>query len=116
MEFREAGIEGERLAKQFLAGLGFELIDSNFRTRHGEIDLIFKDGDVLVLVEVKTRIKKAKNDIELSIDKRKVNRILKSAEMYIINSGLEFKEVRIDALFVELKDGGPVFKHIRSFY
>ncbi len=116
MKFRDIGEKGESLAKQFFAGLGYCFIDSNYRNKYGEIDLIFKDGNVLVLIEVKTRFKKNYGDIKLSIDKRKTNRILKTAEMYIINSGLEFEEIRIDALFVEIKNSGPVFKHIKSFY
>jgi putative endonuclease len=52
---RALGYRGEQLAAAHLRRLGFELIDRNVRTRHGEIDLIASDGDVLVFAEVKTR-------------------------------------------------------------
>ena len=112
---RDTGKAGENLAKQYLTNLGYAFLDSNYRTAYGEIDLIYMDGPALVFVEVKTRVKDA-GEIEFSIDKRKANRILKSAEIYITNSGLEFKEIRVDALFVVMTDGGPVFKHLKSFY
>jgi putative endonuclease len=116
MRIFETGKRGEDLAKGFFSSLGYRLLDANYRTKHGEIDLIFMDGRVLVFVEVKTRKKKSSRDIELLIDKRKANRILKSAEIYINNSDIEFEEIRLDALFVELKSGEPLFKHIKSFY
>jgi putative endonuclease len=46
---------GERAAKQRLQSLGLKFLTANFRTPRGEIDLIFRDGDCLVFVEVKTR-------------------------------------------------------------
>jgi len=46
---------GERHARGHLERLGFEILDANFRTRHGELDLVAFDGRTLVFVEVKTR-------------------------------------------------------------
>jgi putative endonuclease len=52
---RTLGRRGEQLAAAHLQRLGFELVEQNLRTRHGEIDLIAADGDVIVFAEVKTR-------------------------------------------------------------
>jgi putative endonuclease len=52
---RALGRLGERLAAAHLQRLGFAILARNVRTRHGEIDLIAFDGDVLAFVEVKTR-------------------------------------------------------------
>jgi len=49
------GREGERHAREHLERLGFAILDANFRTRHGELDLVAFDGCTLVFVEVKTR-------------------------------------------------------------
>lgn len=46
---------GERAAKRHLKRLGLKFLTANFRSRHGEIDLVFRDRDCLVFVEVKTR-------------------------------------------------------------
>jgi putative endonuclease len=116
MFFREIGKKGEILAKQFLINLGYKYLDSNFRTSFGEIDLIFKDNEILVLVEVKTKFLWSINDPELSIDDIKINRILKSAEMYINKTKIEYSEVRVDAIFVDLTAREPAIKYIKSFY
>ncbi len=116
MFFSAIGRKGEILAKQYLTGKGYKYLESNFRTKFGEIDLIFSDKDVLVLVEVKTRSIRNINDIELSINDIKINRILKSAEMYINISKIDYNEVRVDAVFVNLCGGEPDIKHIVSFY
>ncbi len=49
------GIEGERAAKKYLQKQGLKFLTANFRSRRGEIDLIFRDGDCLVFAEVKAR-------------------------------------------------------------
>ena len=53
---RELGAAGERLAARHLEARGFELVARNFRTRHGELDLVACDSRFLVFCEVKTRI------------------------------------------------------------
>jgi putative endonuclease len=56
---RALGSLGESLAAQHLEARGFEVIDRNFRTRHGELDLVARDRRWLVFCEVKTRIARA---------------------------------------------------------
>jgi putative endonuclease len=53
---RTLGAAGERLAARHLEARGLEIIDRNFRTRHGELDLVASDSRFLVFCEVKTRI------------------------------------------------------------
>lgn len=55
METTAFGREGETLARAYLEKKGMRFIERNFRRTHGEIDLIMKDGEFLVFVEVKTR-------------------------------------------------------------
>jgi putative endonuclease len=52
---RALGLRGEQLAAEHLRRLGYDVLARNVRTRHGEIDIIARDGSVLVFVEVKTR-------------------------------------------------------------
>ncbi len=51
----QRGALGERAAKDHLRGLGLKFLTANFRSKRGEIDLVFRDGECLVFVEVKTR-------------------------------------------------------------
>src|SRR5215207_9277865 len=53
---RSVGALGERLAAEHLAARGYELLERNFRTRYGELDLVARSGRFLVFCEVKTRI------------------------------------------------------------
>ena len=53
---RRRGELGERLARRHLAARGYEVLDANFRTRLGELDLVARDGGCLVFCEVKTRV------------------------------------------------------------
>ena len=53
---RRLGAKGEELARRHLEARGFTLLDSNFRTRHGELDLVAADERHLVFCEVKTRV------------------------------------------------------------
>jgi putative endonuclease len=52
---KRLGAEGEELAAQHLRRLGFQIVDRNYRTRRGELDVVAFDGRVLAFVEVKTR-------------------------------------------------------------
>ena len=52
---RDSGDLGEEIARRYLAGKGYEIVESNYRTRRGELDLISRHKDTLVIVEVKLR-------------------------------------------------------------
>jgi putative endonuclease len=52
---RASGDLGEELARRYLARKGFEIVESNYRTRRGELDLISRQDETLVIVEVKLR-------------------------------------------------------------
>ncbi len=107
---------GESLARDYLESRGYSILHSNYRTRFGEIDLTFLDGNVLVFAEVKYRRGRQLQPIEESITKRKINRILKSAEIYMDRSKISCGEMRIDAILIEEKGQGPTIRHIKNFY
>ena len=57
---RRLGALGERLAREHLEARGFEVVEANFRTRQGELDLVARNGRFLVFCEVKTRIRRGR--------------------------------------------------------
>lgn len=77
---------GEDLAAKYLASKGYEIVCKNFRTEHGEIDLIVKNQDYLVFVEVKTRSKHSINLALMNVNYTKQKRITLTAERYIIQN------------------------------
>jgi putative endonuclease len=98
---KEKGKDFEELAKNYLIKKGFVFIESNYKSKCGEIDLIMKDKNTLVFIEVKGRKKTGFFDIRKSVGRKKIKRILKTAEIYIAERNLDFDEVRVDTLFLE---------------
>ena len=65
---RSLGSQGEQLAADHLRARGYEILDRNFRTARGELDLIAADDDAIVFCEVKTRIAGGRNGPVLALD------------------------------------------------
>lgn len=79
------GKKGEKLARQFLRRKGYRIITANFSCRYGEIDLICRDGDVTVFVEVRTKSSCAYGLPQESIMAKKIRHLLTAAQFYITN-------------------------------
>ena len=101
MAYRQRiGQWGEDVAKNFLAGKGLIPIAANLRTQYGEIDLIMKDGNTIVFIEVKTRTSKKFGLPEVSITPRKRLHLKQTAE-YLMQMHPEWGEYwRIDVLAI----------------
>jgi len=96
---RQTGTIGERAAERFLVEKGYEVIMRNFSTRFGEIDLICRDDNLLVFVEVKTKKGLDFGTPEEMFTQRKYTKVRRMATVY-----LQGKEVpcRIDMVAVVL--------------
>ena len=77
------GKRAERLAERFLKRQGLATIERNFSRKYGEIDLVMRDGPVLVFVEVRYRGGKAWTDGLGSIDLAKQRRLIKTAASFL---------------------------------
>lgn len=100
---RETGLAQEAYAAQYLVQQGLSLIEANFSCRVGEIDLIMKDGDTLVFVEVRSRTRIDFMDPVTSVDHRKQKKLLRSAATYLKYRGLTDRvPCRIDVLGIRL--------------
>src|SRR5204862_504789 len=78
-----AGTLAEQRAERYLQSQGLGLIERNYRSRFGEIDLIMRDGTSLVFVEVRMRRNKDFGGAAASIDVRKQQRIIRTAHQYL---------------------------------
>jgi putative endonuclease len=110
---RVVGAVGEELARRHLEARGFELLDANFRTRHGELDVVAADAHCLVFCEVKTRLRASESDDALSpfaaIGARKRRQVRLMAREWLALRGGEAPwraEMRFDAIGVELDPTG----------
>jgi putative endonuclease len=77
------GVWGETAACNYLAGLGWKIVQRNFRTRYGEIDMIAQDGQYIVFVEVKTRRDSRFAAAREHVTAAKQRRILTAAEEWL---------------------------------
>jgi putative endonuclease len=98
------GSIGERIASNYLEEKGYKIIERNYENKYGEIDLICKDRDCLVFVEVKTRRGEQFGLPENAVDYKKIRRIARNAQAYIIRKNKSCYNVnyRIDAVCIIL--------------
>ena len=100
---RTIGFDAERLADRFLKRKGLTRVARNFRCRIGEIDLIMKEGDCLVFVEVRYRASNRFACARLSVDIHKQRKMIRTAALFLTtrtryaNSVVRFDVVAIDA-------------------
>ena len=103
---KQLGQMGERLAREYLERLGCHFIEANWRCKQGEIDLVMRDGDMLVFVEVKTRRSQTTETGFESITPAKRRRLIRAAYVYVEAHTLGDAQWRIDVVAVALPYGG----------
>lgn len=102
---------GEQIAARTLIQKGIQVVEMNARTKFGELDLVCIDNDVLVFVEVKLKVGEDYGMPEEMIDKKKLNQVKRTAELYILsNKDLSFEQYRIDAVCIVVDRDGEVLR------
>jgi putative endonuclease len=98
-----SGVAAEELAARYLATQGLRVIARNYRCRFGEIDLIAKDGEALVFVEVRLRRSGRFGGALASITRAKQKKLIATARCYL--SGLrDVPSCRFDAILLDALD------------
>ncbi|OUS09512.1 YraN family protein [Gammaproteobacteria bacterium 54_18_T64] len=93
------GASAETLACDYLKAQGLEIIERNYRTRRGEIDIIARDAEALVFIEVRLRSNPRFGGAAHSIDTRKQARLISAAQHYLLKTGLtDAQPCRFDAI------------------
>lgn len=87
MKSGETGRYGEEAACRFLIGRGFEILSRNYRSRYGEIDIIARDGDTVVFVEVKTRRDRSFAEAAQAVGASKQEKLRKTALLWFAEHG-----------------------------
>lgn len=107
---REAGAAHERAAAEWLRRAGLAIVARNVSCRHGEIDIVARDGEVLVFVEVRYRLHRDFGGALASVDARKQARIALAARWYLSQNPREARRAcRFDVL--ALGGAGPYEFH-----
>jgi putative endonuclease len=100
-EDHELGAHGEEAAVRYLQGKGFKFITRGFKTQRGEVDAILRDKDVWVFLEVKTRREISDYPAVESVTRKKQQRIMNAALMYMKMNGLMGQDMRFDVIVIE---------------
>ncbi len=111
MNKRQVGTEYEQMAARFLEEQGLEIIETNYRVKIGEIDIIAKDGYTLVFAEVKFRSDKEYGGASFAINEKKKKTIYRVAQWYISAHHLSNNALyRFDAVLID----GNEITHIKN--
>ncbi|HEX9181384.1 MAG TPA: YraN family protein [Burkholderiales bacterium] len=111
---RQNGAEAERLAQRFLEERGLRLLERNYRCRFGEIDLVMREGETLVFVEVRLRTHPGFGGAAASITQAKRARLLRAARHYL--AGLaRTPQCRFDAVLLGA-DGAASIEWLRDAF
>jgi putative endonuclease len=109
------GARGEIIAAGYLEGLGFSILERNWRNRNGELDLIARDGNALVAVEVKTRSGTAYGNPLEAITVQKMARLRRLLLDWVRETNARGTALRVDAVGITLRgDERPRIDHLRG--
>ena len=122
---RRHGELGERIAEEHLANRGYRIVERNFRTRYGELDLIAADERALVFCEVKTRLAGTRNGPAGPLDAigpRKRERLRRMATQWLAEAAHDVRprppNLRFDAIGVTLTPAGRLLalEHLENAF
>ena len=106
------GISGESKARRFLKRAGYKIIEKNYRNKIGEIDVICKDGDTLVFVEVKTRLTEKYGEPSEAVTTFKQKKIASVSKLYLAERGTGDISCRFDVVEVKKNE----INHIKNAF
>lgn len=109
------GKKGEIIAVNYLKKQGYKILETNYKNKIGEIDIIAKDKDFFVFVEVKTRTSSMFGDPLEAIDEQKQYKIRQVATMYLMKTNQLETPVRFDAIAI-LGDEDHEIRHIKDAF
>ncbi|NAY92598.1 endonuclease [Muricauda sp. JGD-17] len=98
----EFGTIGEQMAADFLYKKGYRILVKNYRYQHAEVDLIAQQGDVLAIVEVKSRTNSFLEDISSTVNRKKMRLLTLAADNFVQEKNLDVN-VRFDVITI-IKD------------
>lgn len=113
---QKLGAKGEKMAAEYLVKNGYLIIDRNFRTREGEIDLIAEKNEELVFIEVKSRSSLTFGSPEEAVNEKKQQKIMAVINRYLEKKGLNTAKWRLEiiTLFLDRKKHRLSLRHLKN--
>lgn len=109
------GKRGEEIAADYLKNKGYQILETNWRYRRAELDLIAMQGAILVFVEVKTRSSDRFGTPESFISRQKENFMAEAANVYMEQIGHEW-EIRFDFIAILFTGGRYTIEHFEDAF
>ncbi|NDJ62671.1 MAG: YraN family protein [Chloroflexi bacterium] len=106
MSTQTTGQIGERLARQHLRSQGYQILATNWRCAEGELDIVARQAETIVFVEVRARRAPTTESALVSIDPRKQEQLAKLAYLYLDAHDLDSAAWRIDVIAVAIPRAG----------
>ncbi|MBM3933973.1 MAG: YraN family protein [SAR202 cluster bacterium] len=106
---QETGKRGEEAARKFLERRGYRVLETNYRTRFGEIDIVGEKNGAVAFLEVRTRaVNSPYGSPEESLTSHKRSHMVLAAQLYLQHKRMEDRDWRIDLVAVEIGAGGRI--------
>ena len=115
----EKGNRGEALAAAYLKAHGFEIVRARYRAGRGDIDIVAREGEILVFCEVKARDSDLFGEPEHAVTRAKQRKIRRIAEAYLFEHDLRDQVCRFDVIAIRFPDqggGAPRIRHHRNAF
>lgn len=109
------GKEGESIAGKYLTSKGYLILETNYRNKIGEIDLIALDKDILVFVEVKTRTSTKFGYAFEAVDYRKQKKIINTSLVYVKFKKIHDTQIRYDIIEIYMTKN-PKINHLENAF
>lgn len=110
----ELGRRGENIIADYITKLGYKVVERNFECNQGEIDIIAKDKEELVFIEVKTRTDISYGEASEAVTNTKKRHLINSIKYYIYKQKLENQPIRIDVAEVYINKGKVKVNYIKQ--
>ncbi len=107
---------GENIARDFLKSKGYNILQTNFHSAYGEIDIIAQEKELIIFVEIKTRSSNFTTCLN-SISRRKQKKIIRTALIFIENNQkYEDFEFRFDVIAITVRNGKSNLLHLKDAF
>ena len=110
----ELGRIGENIIADYITKLGYKVVERNFECNQGEIDIVAKDKEELVFIEVKTRTDISYGEASEAVTNTKKRHLINSIKYYIYQQKLENQPIRIDVAEVYINKGKVKVNYIKQ--
>lgn len=114
MNKRRFGIIGEKIAQDYLRNKGYEILETNFYTKRGEVDIIAKIDKCIIFVEVKTRTSLKFGTPAMAVNSTKKKHIKSVAKTFLYLNRLNMHDIRFDVIEIFINNGKCEINHIEG--